>query len=406
MSVDLVQSVLSAWASSAAIASEPIIEDGQRIGVKATILHPDKVSLTQHGLVLGKKLGTAINLEKLLLAKNVLEKLNIPVIGGGGGSTSSDADVGISVEITWHLSESDDPRMKGPAVNPRELDPLMVRSVERVPGRGTINVVPLPRLVEMAADGPTAPSEERLWLHATLQVRSQPVNVAGVKVQPLLVHQQLPPIPIPRLVLPIPRTMFLHIHPHFSPSGQAINPTDPDNVPGAALLVVHPATGLGPTMALQAVLDTLSGLQNAFRAFAQIGGVFKYTMGLAAAQEALISVGQNIVTVVEPQVSHLNDIDLLHHDPVTNDIEVEDEVSSILITGLPGQVIHFYMDDSFDGQDDGQFDLMVGDLGFTIVGSLHAKPPTTEPPDLLKVIHPLAPASLTWHDELSSVQFG
>lgn len=417
------QAELDAWAKSDSIDVKPYRRGGKHVGTTYVVRYPTELSLplpartgggdggSDGGGVAGTVGGLVGGLDvpggrMRGVAGGRPRERELALVRSGPGSFTSELPkvldgtlsetlaVPVGVSLVSTVREGQDPSSKEV---PWDTD-LLWWEESPVPGAPVISVVPVPRVVERTGDEPK-PRVEQLWLHVSITLSTAPVSLPGDDLKGATVHRSFPPFPVPRLVVPIPRTALLHIHRSFAASGAGVNMTDTDPVPGAGLLAIHPNSGLSSAAG---VVEALRAAQDAVRDITDVGGVARMLLGLEAAQEAIGGQGQHIRSEVLDVVGDLDDFLLIQNDTFENDIEAEDEVSAILLTGGPGQKAHFFVDTDCD-TDEGAFRLKVGKHGFTIVNSLSGNTPVTDPKGMYKAI--AAPEDDTWNDALSSFRF-
>jgi hypothetical protein len=289
-------------------------------------------------------------------------------------------------------------------------------------GLQSLDIFSKPKIVRLSSKANDVGVEWR-YLHVNVTLKTDKVQLAGLGlIGPQTQGSWLPALPVPRLIVPIVRSAYMHIHKNFKGTSKGINLTDPDKIPGAAFWLIHPDSGvLGNLPAgivpgdLPQVLDNAASSVNAamdvFGALLQAGGTFSYLAGLVPLQDSIKALGQKgITTEVGEGVKQLNDYDLVLNNTsflgieTENDIEAEDEVSALICTGAPGDYMMFYGDDSYDGDDDddGSFRIEVGPAGFTIVNALDMKTLKTNPKGMFRQFY--KPDNDTWDEEISSVR--
>lgn len=176
------------------------------------------------------------------------------------------------------------------------------------------------------------------------------------------------------------------------------------------LLIVVPAdSAIVGISALRDACDTLRRLSSTASQLVQLAGFVGVGLpsltGLGLGLDAVIGAlnlhritGDVGVSVVSgDKISNLNDIDMILGGFLENDIEAEDEISSLVLLGPPGRRLKVFRDRDLSGR--GMI-LTSSDLCITIVRSLAGIPPVTEPPGLSVQT---APPSL--NNRISSIAF-
>lgn len=98
---------------------------------------------------------------------------------------------------------------------------------------------------------------------------------------------------------------------------------------------------------------------------------------------------------VGDKIRNLNNIELVRGR--FNDIEAEDEISSLVLLGPPGRRLSVFRDRGFTGRG---ATITSSDLCITIVNSLSEVPPVTKPPGLSVQV-----AGPALNDRISSIAF-
>jgi hypothetical protein len=116
----------------------------------------------------------------------------------------------------------------------------------------------------------------------------------------------------------------------------------------------------------------------------------------------------NVVFRKADRINNFNNIDLIKRPWYSNDIEAEDELSSLVFVGARGKMAECFNDRDCD-QGEGKFTLTVGPKLFVIVRNLHSKRPTSGPDGDEIVIDVVPPdgwfTADSFGDELSSMRF-
>lgn len=208
--------------------------------------------------------------------------------------------------------------------------------------------------------------------------------------------EELPPATVRIPVIGIPTVLAMFLHKEFSTTGKY----------GPAALVMLPNNSPFRNFAqLQNALTALGSTVAPLIAFPKFSSLVS---GLTFLTNELSAQLPRIAFRTAERISNLNNIDLIKRGFLKNDIEAEDELSSLIFLGVPGSRAQFFTDRSFKG---GQFDLTIGKNNagginqeqlFTFIEDLHTNTPLSQP--LGGEIEIVKSAS-TFGDKLSSIQF-
>jgi hypothetical protein len=162
-----------------------------------------------------------------------------------------------------------------------------------------------------------------------------------------------------------------------------------DNFRGAAAIYLPRSSTLNETQLKLAAHDLLETYNDAVASKLNFVTWFgSYIAGLEALQNVfeLPHVG---VKELKNAESNLNDDDFIHRSALTstNDTEVEDESSSLLLLGPPNIKVQFFQDRDFSG---GEFDVLTGSLPTSyapgvLVRNFNALTPQSEPGGKLSI---------------------
>jgi hypothetical protein len=209
---------------------------------------------------------------------------------------------------------------------------------------------------------------------------------------------EVPPLTLTVPLIPVPTVLFLFMHKDFK---------------GRVLLAVPANSPIGdpPQVPLKQALDDV---RDALDALGTVAGIATFFVdNLQTVKDALDNAPAVIFDKTNSE-SNLNDIDLETHWFPRNDIEAEDELSSVILIGPPRRKVEAFNDRSF-ATGEGQMDVVVGGELMVLGANLHTGAPATDPPGRIAVPH--APSGSRWHnlwwgditgfgDELSSFRFG
>lgn len=280
------------------------------------------------------------------------------------------AKVSVKLEVRWRVLDDR---------TGEELDPNMWRAPGGLEGP-SILVVFAPEVVELTSTPPPGPTMRRLRAHVKL-------TAAGVSKE-----GDLPDVKVPVLPLPIPKVLASFRHSNF----QA---TDEDE-DGFVFILVPSGSPLKTVEQLNQTLDTLQTTANSLKDFAQFAAFLAGVGELANA----VTAQPFFVFASTDSIDDLNDFTAIQNDWYENDIELENEISSLIFIGPAGVKVELYCETEQDDEN-GQGRLTVGPSFFTLVRSLHAEHPSTEPGGLFEVIAE-ADGDPGFGDWLSSMEFG
>lgn len=207
----------------------------------------------------------------------------------------------------------------------------------------------------------------------------------------------LPNIPVDIPAVPIPTAIVFFRHTNFAPSDDRADYT----AQGAAFIVVPNNSPLSNAAQLQGILNTLQSTVSALTSVAELAafllGLSELTAALAAQPHAQLRVANSA-----NQFNNFNDVTLIQRAWYENDIEAEDELSSLIFIGAPNRQVRCFRHRDREGRN---FTLTTGTALHVIVRSLHSSSPTIEPsfPPLGGSI--TVTGSGTFGDELSSLNF-
>jgi hypothetical protein len=239
-------------------------------------------------------------------------------------------------------------------------------------GAPTLRIAFAPAVTELSTSGPPAPTIR--ILRATVSLSAN-----GVTVGP----RTLPDLRVPVPALPIPTVLAMFVHTNFE-----ARQNDDD---GALLLVVPSASPLRSLGQLQPALNSLQSVLGNLSSF----GSF-----------AALLLGLNIQFRAADEIRNLNDITLIQNDWFTNDIEAEDELSSLILIGRSGREVRC-SNARNHGAGEGQFRVRTGNEMVATIRNLHTANPSAAPGSVTRDTAP--PGGWfnpdTFGDALSSIQF-
>ena len=224
-------------------------------------------------------------------------------------------------------------------------------------------------------------------------IRATVTLTAGATAYPFT----LPNIPVDIPAVPIPTAIVFFRHTNFAPSDDRADYTPQ----GAAFIVVPNNSPLSNAAQLQGILNTLESTISALTSVTELAtfllGLSELTAALAAQPHVQLRVANS-----SNHFNNFNDVTLIHRGFFENNIEAEDELSSLIFIGAPERQVRCFRHRNRDGRD---FTLATGTALHVIIRSLHSSSPAIEPsaPPLGGTI--TVSGSGTFGDELSSLSF-
>jgi hypothetical protein len=252
-------------------------------------------------------------------------------------------------------------------------------------GAPTLRIAFAPAVTELSTSGPPAPTIR--ILRATVSLSAN-----GVTVGP----RTLPDLRVPVPALPIPTVLAMFVHTNFE-----ARQNDDD---GALLLVVPSASPLRSLGQLQPALNSLQSVLGNLSSFGSFAALLLGLNDLVSAINATKST--NIQFRAADEIRNLNDITLIQNDWFTNDIEAEDELSSLILIGRSGREVRC-SNARNHGAGEGQFRVRTGNEMVATIRNLHTANPSAAPGSVTRDTAP--PGGWfnpdTFGDALSSIQF-
>jgi hypothetical protein len=195
----------------------------------------------------------------------------------------------------------------------------------------------------------------------------------------------LPEVPVVVVKIAVPTLLAMFVDTDFAPS--------------AALVVVPAASPLKTLEQAQQVLDTLTETIDNLRNVMDLGA---WLLGLSELTGA-IGAQPHIQFRATDRINNFNDITLIQNAWYENDIEAEDELSSLIMTGPPGRRVELFNDRDCETDDEDWFELTLGPSMFALVRNLHSDNPAVVG-DAQLVPH-LDNGDDSFGDQLSSLKF-
>jgi hypothetical protein len=171
-----------------------------------------------------------------------------------------------------------------------------------------------------------------------------------------------------------------------------------DDTEGAVLVMLPEGS---PLHAVSAVTQALNTAGSALQAIGTLLSLFP--LGAATGTiTAPISNAAHTSIVVQDDIANLNDQTLIQREWFENDTEAEDEISSLILVGVPGTRVRLFNARNF-GTNEGVLEVTTGPEGYVLIRNLDSASPATEPPGRATPVNP-SPWN-TFRDTFSSVRF-
>ena len=249
---------------------------------------------------------------------------------------------------------------------------------------GQVELLFRPEVVERLAP-PAAPL--RRLVRATLTLTAADLDGPVSVSREFELEVQVLPLRIPSLL-----ALFRHRSFAFRRAG------DPQD--GAALVIApanSPLSGLdGATAALTALRGQVERLTGFARLAALATGLRELTGALAEHPADHVAFRRT------DEIANLNHITLVDRAFLANDIEAEDEFSSLILLGPAARRVRCFVRRNLDPAA-GRLDVTVGDENVVLIRTLHTQQPRALPAGAATVVV-TPPGDRTFGDELSSLQ--
>jgi hypothetical protein len=167
---------------------------------------------------------------------------------------------------------------------------------------------------------------------------------------------------------------------------------------GAALLVAPGSSPLSSVTGARAAVQSLHTAAVALSAFTR----FATLAGRVAKLVTALQTHEHVSFVRTDGLANLNTITLIQRGILANDIEAEDELSSLILLGPASRRARLFIRRDFD-QEAGRLDVGVEDENIVLIANLDAKHPATVPAGRAQVIVE-ATGNKTFSNTLSSLQ--
>jgi hypothetical protein len=224
------------------------------------------------------------------------------------------------------------------------------------------------------------------------QLRYQLVATVTLKALDLTHSLELPAVPVLIPALPIPKLLAAFRHADFQPKSG-----DDD---GFVFLMVP---GNSPLRSVEQLKSTLATLQETVTTLKAFSDFAAFLLGL----DSLISgvtASPYFAFAAADGVPVLNDTTVIQNDIFTNDIELEDEISSMILIGPKDKVAHWFCEDDYDTED-GDLTVKIGPQFFTLIRNFAGNNPPSDPTGMVEVLHGPDNGDEGFNDFMSSVRF-
>ncbi|MFE5613926.1 hypothetical protein [Streptomyces sp. NPDC056463] len=292
----------------------------------------------------------------------------------------SQTKVPVQLEVVWSVQDKDGNQLADDQWDISKGVPFDDEGTPRIKGT-EVAIAFKPAVEELSTTNPVPEP-----------VRRQLVAKVKLKVLDHEAEHPLPPVPVLIPALLIPKVLAAFRHAEFQPKAG-----DDD---GFVFLMVP---GHSPLRSLDQLKSTLATLQETVTTVKSFGEFASFLLGLDNLMSG-VTASTYFAFAAEDGVAELNDITVIQNDLLTNDIELEDEISSMIFIGPPGKVVHWFCDSPFDPKD-GDLTVKVGPQFFTLVRSFRSATPASDPANMVSVLTPPDSPSDTFDDWMSSVRF-
>jgi hypothetical protein len=199
--------------------------------------------------------------------------------------------------------------------------------------------------------------------------------------------------PIPFLIEPlqVPTMLALFVNRNFQ--------TVAEDTQGAVLAVVPEGS---PLVGLQPYLEAVAAAGTAVQSLGSLLSLLPFGAAAGTVRTAIAAFGTYAHLAAQDDIANLNDWTLIQREWYENDTEAEDEISSLILVGVPGTTVRLYNARNF-GQNEGVLEVSTGPEGYVLIRNLDAATPQTEPAGRATPIVP-SPWN-SFRDTFSSVRF-
>ncbi|MEU4351848.1 hypothetical protein [Streptomyces sp. NPDC023838] len=167
--------------------------------------------------------------------------------------------------------------------------------------------------------------------------------------------------------------------------------------------VLFMVPGNSPLRSVEQLKSTLATLQETVTTLKAFPDFAAFLLGLDSLVSG-VTANPYFAFAAADGVPVLNDTTVIQNDIFTNDIELEDEISSMIFIGPPKKVVHWFCEDDYD-IGDGDLTVKVGPQFFTVIRSFEGDNPASDPTGMVVVLHQPDNTDDTFNDFMSSVRF-
>jgi hypothetical protein len=221
------------------------------------------------------------------------------------------------------------------------------------------------------------PTTEKRTLHVRFVLAARGVT------KPDELNTDHPTLDLLAPIVRIPTILACFVHPNFR---------------GEVLLLVPDESPLADASQVVAVINRL---QRDLWPLRSVVWIASFLTGIGLLASALANEPRMAFTRAD-DVPNTNEIDLVTKRPWQNDIEAENNVSSIILIG-PNDRKVLISNDREHRPNQGQFTLTVGDTLFTAVRDLRSVQPGSEPDGNELEVKAIPPRGWTFNDQISSI---
>ncbi|MFJ9828934.1 hypothetical protein ACIRSU_31860 [Streptomyces sp. NPDC101160] len=292
----------------------------------------------------------------------------------------SQTKVPVQLEVVWAVQDEHGQPLAQDKWNISKGVPVTEGDVPKVKGT-EIAIAFKPVVDELTTTNPV-PAPVRCQLVATVKLKALTFEHSV----------SLPAVPVLIPALLLPKLLAAFRHEDFAPKAG-----DDD---GFVFLMVP---GNSPLRSLDQLKSTLATLQETVTTLKSFAEFATFLLKLDVLGRGITASPYFSFTAADA-VPDLNEITVIQNDIFTNDIELEDEISSMIFIGPPGKLVHWFCEQDFD-HDDGDLTVTVGEQFFTLVRTFDSANPVSDPPDKVHVITPADTSNHSFNDFMSSVKF-
>ncbi|MFF8279614.1 hypothetical protein ACF05T_26425 [Streptomyces lateritius] len=293
----------------------------------------------------------------------------------------SKTQVPVQLEVVWSVQDENGNQLADDQWDIAKGVPFDDGGTPKI--KGTEIAVAFKPLVDELTTTNPVPAPVRRQLVATVTLKALGKNTDPVA---------LPPVPVLIPTLLVPKLIAAFRHGEFQPKAG-----DED---GFVFLMVPGHSPLRSADQLKTTLATLQQTLTTLKSFADFAAFLLRIDSLVSG----LTASPYVAFAAEDGVPVLNDTTVIQNNLLTNDIELEDEISSMIFIGPPGKVVHWFCEDDFLIEN-GDFSLKVGPQLFSLIRNLTSANPVSDPAGMVTVHHAPEGGSDTFNDFLSSVKF-